>query len=410
MPDLQKIQNVLKGALEYPGILKTIKEEIVNGTKPDPEKLDKPVDYVALRDRVEAKIKAGNDDALDEAQRKLFVRIKKILDSRRSEKHDKAAIYKIDEMLNLFGHETRSYLNSLLKDANNDLVKFRVLLEQWFNDTMERATGWYKQKVQFVLLIIGLVLAVWFNANTLSIVRTLSVDTDARDKLVLMATEYAKDPSNKISQSNIKFSSKDSLKIDSLTKVRLDSLEKIRVKLQKEMDGANSLLGLGWKDLPDSLPLLALSKEDSLKKIPTERGIAWTKIKLDNNGKDQHVILIHTGFDRNGILSCLYETKWWLKEETYTCFNKKITKIEVDHGWLADFCYAVGHLFSSDGWGFLLTALAISLGAPFWFDMLNKLVQIRGVVKQPTQAQVNEGKSTGASSSSDPSHVLNRKG
>ncbi|HZV44768.1 MAG TPA: hypothetical protein VFF90_09825, partial [Saprospiraceae bacterium] len=28
--------------------------------------------------------------------------------------------------------------------------------------------------------------------------------------------------------------------------------------------------------------------------------------------------------------------------------------------------------------GFLITALAICLGAPFWFDLLNKLVRLRG--------------------------------
>ena len=28
--------------------------------------------------------------------------------------------------------------------------------------------------------------------------------------------------------------------------------------------------------------------------------------------------------------------------------------------------------------GWLITALAISLGAPFWFDLLTKLVNIRG--------------------------------
>lgn len=31
--------------------------------------------------------------------------------------------------------------------------------------------------------------------------------------------------------------------------------------------------------------------------------------------------------------------------------------------------------------GLLLTAIAISLGAPFWFDLLNKLMQLRGSKK-----------------------------
>jgi hypothetical protein len=36
--------------------------------------------------------------------------------------------------------------------------------------------------------------------------------------------------------------------------------------------------------------------------------------------------------------------------------------------------------------GWMLTILAISLGAPFWFDMLNKLVNIRSAGKSPDEA------------------------
>jgi hypothetical protein len=31
--------------------------------------------------------------------------------------------------------------------------------------------------------------------------------------------------------------------------------------------------------------------------------------------------------------------------------------------------------------GWLITALAVSLGAPFWFDMLNKFIVVRSTVK-----------------------------
>jgi hypothetical protein len=35
--------------------------------------------------------------------------------------------------------------------------------------------------------------------------------------------------------------------------------------------------------------------------------------------------------------------------------------------------------------GWLITALAATLGAPFWFDMLNKVIAIRGVGKSPEE-------------------------
>jgi hypothetical protein len=36
--------------------------------------------------------------------------------------------------------------------------------------------------------------------------------------------------------------------------------------------------------------------------------------------------------------------------------------------------------------GLLLTALAVSMGAPFWFDMLNKIVSVRATGKPPKEA------------------------
>ena len=47
--------------------------------------------------------------------------------------------------------------------------------------------------------------------------------------------------------------------------------------------------------------------------------------------------------------------------------------------------------------GFILTAFAISLGAPFWFDMLNKLVNIRGNEKKEAPAKSDNDKATSAS-------------
>ena len=40
--------------------------------------------------------------------------------------------------------------------------------------------------------------------------------------------------------------------------------------------------------------------------------------------------------------------------------------------------------------GWLITAFAISLGAPFWFDLLNKMMQVRNTVRIP----ISSGKST----------------
>jgi hypothetical protein len=45
--------------------------------------------------------------------------------------------------------------------------------------------------------------------------------------------------------------------------------------------------------------------------------------------------------------------------------------------------------------GFLITAIAISLGAPFWYDLLNKLMKLRTAVKQPIKSPHNSADTTG---------------
>src|SRR6516165_8046853 len=54
---------------------------------------------------------------------------------------------------------------------------------------------------------------------------------------------------------------------------------------------------------------------------------------------------------------------------------------------------------SNDGWrwvtkivGLLLTVLAISLGAPFWFDLLNKFMVVRSTVKPREKSRKEKSK------------------
>lgn len=376
-PDLEKIQNVLKGSLEYPGILKRIKDHINESTKVDPAKLDKKIDYTIIRNDLQKKLDAENEsnESLDLAQKRLLRLIVKLLATKRTEKNDKAVVYKIDELLNLFGHETRSHLQSLLKDAENDVTKFRLLLEQWFDDTMKRATGWYKQKVQFVLLLVGLVLSICFNANTIAIVKKLSVDRDTRDKLVEIATKYAHDPSNKAPEGLVHFTRRDSSSMDSVGMARLDSLEKVKTNLQKEMSDANSLLGLGWT-LPDSLDLK--NPADLAKLVKANPGAyRYNVVHLDNGNIK---LIAYPSRYTNRISWALIKG-----DKGYKGVNSMETKIAVDNSNWGGAKYALGNVLSNAFWGFLLTAIAISLGSPFWFDMLNKLVQIRGSVKEPSR-------------------------
>ena len=72
--------------------------------------------------------------------------------------------------------EIGGFILSLFEDSNKDLVKFKAYLEEWFNDTMERATGWFKRRLAAVTFLVGLGISLGFNVNTLEIVKRLNTD------------------------------------------------------------------------------------------------------------------------------------------------------------------------------------------------------------------------------------------
>jgi hypothetical protein len=60
-------------------------------------------------------------------------------------------------------------------------------IEGWFNETMDRATGWYKRWSKKAILIVGLVLVVLSNADTISITNSLWQDPAGREIVVKRA-------------------------------------------------------------------------------------------------------------------------------------------------------------------------------------------------------------------------------
>ena len=199
--------------------------------------------------------------------------------------------------------DTGKVLQSYFAEANGDLAKFRALLEQWFDDTMNRASGWYKRQTQLIVFFIGVVLAVGFNVDTLQIEKRLSTDKVTRDALAQQAVSYVKThqrPADPTAADSVPHPGSIQ-EVDSMIVV-VDSVYKADVK------GVNALLGLSWSADPD------LTKDNML----------W---------------------------KCL--------------------------GWL-------------------ITAVAISLGAPFWFDTLSMLIKLRGT--GPTEDEKKKSKSKPPSS------------
>src|SRR6266542_1731559 len=71
-------------------------------------------------------------------------------------------------------------LQALVKNANGDIRRFRASVEHWYDDHMDRVSGWYKRRVAKITLLVGAILVLLLNVNALTIGRTLYADSAVR--------------------------------------------------------------------------------------------------------------------------------------------------------------------------------------------------------------------------------------
>lgn len=172
--------------------------------------------------------------------------------------------------------EVRKSLLVLIDEAEGDLNKVQENIEIWFNNSMDRVSGWYKKRTQTIILLIAIALVGFLNADTIRISKALANNSALREAIVAQAQEYAK--SNQAAG---------------------NSTATPQARIQENVDKLQQLgVPLGYE------------------------GEGWPK-----------------GFD----------------------------------GWLSKVL------------GLMLTAAAASLGAPFWFDILNKFINIRAAGKSPDE-------------------------
>lgn len=189
-----------------------------------------------------------------------------------------------------------------LDRANGDIQAAQLNLEAWYDSAMDRVSGWYKRITQWILIAIGVVLAVVLNINSLQIAATLYHDKTSRDLLVDSATKFSEDH-------------KDNANLPGYDEAL------------KKLDGLN--LPIGWTRTVCVPPLSTNAA----------------------NTNQSHNILAAVECDGGEAVPSYLVRRW-----TPGIWGANIA------GWL-------------------ITALAISMGAPFWFDLLNKLIVLRSTVK-----------------------------
>jgi hypothetical protein len=178
--------------------------------------------------------------------------------------------------------EVKKSLVALLRHCDRDIDKARFAIEGWFNDAMDRVSGWYKRRTQLWTIVIAAVLTVVANADTIQITRKLWTDPVLRSAVVEEAKVRAQKPRPTVS---VEYENEDDPTNPTVTRNEGNQLS------DKERDLLGALVG-------------------------------------------------------------------WHNKDNFNPFTPL--------GWL-------------------LTVLAISMGAPFWFDMLNKIMNIRFAGKSPDE-------------------------
>lgn len=110
-----------------------------------------------------------------------------VLRSRAGEKIlDMEGIYESIK-LNVHSGTTRQALESMALKANGDIDKFNKDIETWYTQAMERVSGWYAREVRMFLFILGFLIAVSFNVDTIFLTKKLISDSDLRSRIVVSA-------------------------------------------------------------------------------------------------------------------------------------------------------------------------------------------------------------------------------
>lgn len=318
--------------------------------------------------------------------------------------------------------ETCRILEMHLRNSYDQLHTFCSRLESWFDDSMRRVSGWYKRKTQFILFLIGLGIAFFFNVDTIEISSRLSTDKDARDKLVNMAMkaseQYKDDP--RVQQLT------DSAKARGLSDTENAELEDLRHRYDRHMDEArktidgdiataNNILSVGWNGFGqfDQSYINHIKVDSSWWRV--DFASAWRRSHEKNDSlqmQAQKISLdLDIALDSINRLKPTEALAGASDRAARALQTKKIARLELqkkvlrerahlkcdsienaayfavlkkDHPVAMRVRYMAWSMNARKLLGFLVLAFGICLGAPFWFDLLNKLVTLRGAGKKET--------------------------
>ncbi len=210
-------------------------------------------------------------------------------------------------------------LGILLKSADNRLDIFQKNVETWFEDSMDRVSGWYKSKSQIITVVVAATITIFANADTVQIARKLFVSPVLREKIAREAagTSQGQTPA-------------------AVTGGQAGATSQQFASLTRE-ERADLVELTGW----------------------TAEFGTFHQIKARQDGKSSAEIDLAS-------IDGAFPGLDLLREQSVF--------------WTWVWAILPTHLL-----GWFLTAVAASLGAPFWFDTLNKFMNIRAAGTAPNE-------------------------
>jgi hypothetical protein len=206
-------------------------------------------------------------------------------------------------------------------DARADYDRFADALGSWYDSQMDRVSGWYKRSAQIFLVYIGLALAIGFNLDTIAIVQELQHNTTLANTLAAATQAYYE-----AQQTAIKAG-----------KPALTSPLAVTQPCQSSSGACTC--DEGFVPVKSGSAQLCSIDSSVLAQLP----IGWS------------------------------QPRWkTFRDSLYP--NSKAP--------LYEFPFASG--FWMKVFGLAITVVAILLGAPFWFDVLGTIVNVRSVGAKPS--------------------------
>jgi cell division septation protein DedD len=251
-------------------------------------------------------------------------------------------------------------LVALIDEANGDFDKARANVERWYDDSMDRVSGKFKRRTHWMLIGIGFVLAVMMNVDSINIVKVLSHSSELRESIVAAAENYAKAP------------------LPGTTPTPTPAATPTPAPASAAAAGATPGAAATSASTPASSPTAEPATSPSATPTPTvEELFAATSERINNIRAKLNESRLPIGW----VFEPDKTDKKYYKDAEKKQFDQALYDTDVKAYRADPRRTPDGGEFPTKFLGLLLTAFAVSQGAPFWFDLLNKIIVIRSTVK-----------------------------